>query len=62
VISVRVVTGRFDLILMVWLKTGFGLLELNTEEVSKLKNVQSVAIFVLYKSYNLNYKKDKEGL
>jgi len=35
VISVRVVTGRFDLILMVWLKTGFGLLEFYTKEVSK---------------------------
>jgi Lrp/AsnC family transcriptional regulator for asnA, asnC and gidA len=35
VISVRVVTGRFDLILIVWLKTGFGLLEFYTKEVSK---------------------------
>jgi len=52
VISVRVVAGRFDLILMVWLKTGFGLLEFYTEEVSKLKNVQSVVICVVYKSDN----------
>jgi Lrp/AsnC family transcriptional regulator for asnA, asnC and gidA len=53
VISVSVVTGRFDLILIVLLKTGFGLLEFYTEEVSRLKDVQSVETFVVYKSYNL---------
>jgi len=53
VISVSVVTGRFDLIVMVLLKTGFGLLEFYTEEVSKLDHVQSVETFVVYKSYNL---------
>jgi len=53
VISVSVVTGRFDLIVMVLLKTGFGLLEFYTEEVSQLDNVQSVETFVVYKSYNL---------
>jgi len=53
VISVSVVTGRFDLILVVLLKPGFGLLEFYTEEVSKLQEVQSVETFVVYKSYNL---------
>jgi Lrp/AsnC family transcriptional regulator for asnA, asnC and gidA len=53
VISVSVVTGRFDLILTVLLKTGFGLLEFYSQEVSKLKDVQSVETFVVYKSYNL---------
>lgn len=53
VISVSVVTGRFDLIMIVLLKAGFGLLEFYTEEVSKLKDVQSVETFVVYKSYNL---------
>ena len=53
VISVSVVTGRFDLMLIVLLKTGFGLLEFYTEEVSKLEDVQSVETFVVYKSYNL---------
>lgn len=53
VISVSVVTGRFDLILTVLLRTGFDLLEFYTEEVSKLKDVQSVETFVVYKSYNL---------
>ena len=53
VISVSVVTGRFDLILVVLLKTGFGLLEFYTKEVSRLQDVQSVETFVVYKSYNL---------
>ena len=53
VVSVSVVTGRFDLILMVMLKEGFGLLEFYTEEVAALKDVQSVETFVVYKSYNL---------
>ena len=53
VVSVSVVTGRFDLMLVVLLKSGFGLLEFYTDEVSKLKDVQSVETFVVYKSYNL---------
>ncbi len=53
VVSVSVVTGRFDLILVVLLKSGFGLLEFYTEEVSRVKDVQSVETFVVYKSYNL---------
>jgi len=53
VVSVSVVTGRFDLILVVLLKEGFGLLEFYTEEVSRLAGVQSVETFVVYKSYNL---------
>ena len=53
VISVSVVTGRFDLMAIVLLKPGFGLLEFYTEEVSKIKDIQSVETFVVYKSYNL---------
>ena len=53
VVSVSVVTGRFDLILVVLLNEGFGLLEFYTEEVSRLEGVQSVETFVVYKSYNL---------
>jgi Lrp/AsnC family transcriptional regulator, regulator for asnA, asnC and gidA len=53
VVSVSVVTGRFDLILIVLLKPGFGLLEFYTEEVSRIKDLQSVETFVVYKSYNL---------
>lgn len=53
VVSVSVVTGRFDLIILVLLKSGFGLLEFYTEEVSRITDVQSVETFVVYKSYNL---------
>ena len=53
VVSVSVVTGRFDLILVVLLKDGFDLLEFYSEEVYRLKDVRSVETFVVYKSYNL---------
>ncbi len=53
VVAVSVVTGRFDLILVVLLNEEFGLLEFYTEEVSRLKDVQSVETFVVYKGYNL---------
>jgi len=53
VVSVSVVTGRYDLILVVFLKEGFGLLEFYTDEVARLKDVQSVETFVVYKGYNL---------
>lgn len=53
VISVCVVTGRFDLILMVMLKRNFGMVEFYTEEVSKIEKVRSVETFVVYKSFNL---------
>lgn len=52
VVSVSVVTGRFDLILVVLLKEGFELLEFYTDEVSRIKDVQSVETFVVYKGYN----------
>ena len=53
VTSVCVVTGRFDLIVMVMLKKKLGLLEFYTEEVSQIDNVRSVETFVVYKSFNL---------
>ncbi len=53
VISVGVVTGRYDLILTVALKKGFGLLEFYTEELAKIDEIQSVEAFVVYKSYNI---------
>ncbi|MCP4747751.1 MAG: Lrp/AsnC family transcriptional regulator [Desulfobacteraceae bacterium] len=53
VVSVSVITGRFDLMLIVLLKEGFGILEFYTEEVSRLKDVSSVETFLVYKSYNL---------
>ncbi len=53
VISVSVVTGRYDLMVLVLFKKGFGLLEFYTEEISKVSGVSSVETFVIYKSYNL---------
>lgn len=53
VISVSVVTGRYDLMVFVMFKKGFGLLEFYTQEISKVKGINSVETFVVYKSYNL---------
>ncbi len=53
VVSVSVVTGRYDLMLVVFLNEEFGLLEFYTEEVARLKDVQSVETFVVYKGYNM---------
>jgi Lrp/AsnC family transcriptional regulator for asnA, asnC and gidA len=53
VISTSVVTGRYDLIILVLFKKGFGLLEFYTEEIAKIEGVSSVETFVVYKSYNL---------
>jgi len=52
VISVAVVTGRFDLILTVLLNNMFGLNEFYTQEVSKIEDVMSTETFVVYKNYN----------
>ena len=53
VMSVCVVTGRFDLIVTVVLEKNFGILEFYTEEASKIENIQSVETFVVYKSFNM---------
>ena len=53
VVSVSVVTGRYDLLVQVLFKEGFDLLEFYTEEVSKIDGINSVETFVVYKSYNL---------
>ncbi len=53
VVSTCVVTGRYDLIVQVLFKEGFGLLEFYTDEIAKIEGVNSVEAFVVYKSYNL---------
>ncbi len=53
VISASVVTGRFDLMAMVLLKEGFGLLDFYTDEISQVSGIDSVETFVVYKSFNL---------
>ena len=51
VVSVGVVTGQFDLMLVVLLNNEFGLLEFMTKEVSKVTEVLSTETFVVYKPY-----------
>ena len=53
VISVSIVTGRYDLMIHVLLKQGFGLLEFYTDEISAINGVSSVESFVVYKSFNM---------
>ena len=53
VISVCVVTGRFDLIVTVMLAKDFTILRFYTEEAIKVSNIRSVETFVVYKSFNL---------
>jgi len=53
VVSATVVTGQYDLILIILLNESFSLLEFYTKEVSRLKDVRSVETFVVYKNYNL---------
>ena len=52
VVSVCVVTGRYDLILTVLLRDEFGLLEFFTTEVSRIQEVSSAETFVVYKGFN----------
>ena len=53
VVSVAVVTGRYDLIVILMLNEEFGLLEFYTKEMSKVEEVLSVETFVAYDSFNL---------
>jgi len=53
VFSACVVTGRFDIIVMVLFNEEFRLLDFIAEEISKVSEVQSVETFVVYKGYNL---------
>lgn len=53
VVSVSVVTGRFDLLVTVLLKEGYGLLEFYTDELAKVKAIKSVETFVVYKGFNI---------
>ncbi len=53
VISVSVVTGRYDLMIHILLKQGFGLLEFYTDEISTINGISSVETFVVYKSFNM---------
>lgn len=54
VVSVSVVTGRYDLVLYVLLNEEFSLLDFYTEEVSKVDGIQDIETFVVFKSYTLD--------
>lgn len=52
VVSVKVVTGRYDLIITVLLNEEFKLLDFYKKEVNTINGVQSVETFVVYKGFN----------
>lgn len=53
VLSVGVVTGRYDLFLQVLINDDLTLLEFLTVELAKVDDIQEVETFVVYKGYNL---------
>jgi len=53
VISASVVTGRFDVMLLVMLKKDFTLLDFLSMEIDKVDNIQTVETFVVYKNVNM---------
>lgn len=64
VVSASVVTGRFDIILLLMLRQGFGLMEFYSEEMTKVDGIRSVESFVVYKGirHKTPYVLDTEGL
>ncbi len=52
VISTSVVTGRYDLMIIVHLFPDFGLLEFLSEELSKIEGITLTETFIAYKNYN----------
>jgi Lrp/AsnC family transcriptional regulator, regulator for asnA, asnC and gidA len=53
VISASVVTGRFDVMLLVMLKKDFTLLDFLSMEIDKVDSIQTVETFVVYKNVNM---------
>jgi len=52
VTKVLLVTGKYDIIIEVLLKEGFGLLEFYEEEFIKMTEIQTAETFVVFKSFN----------
>ena len=52
VISASIVTGRYDIILLVMLKKDFTLLDFLANEIDKVSDIQTVETFVVYKNFN----------
>ncbi len=53
VVSVGVVTGRYDLIVTVHLKADFGLLEFLGKELGRIDRIESIETYMVYKGYNI---------
>ena len=53
VVSINAVTGRYDLIMTVVLTKDFGLTEFITEEMDRVKDIQAIETFVVYRSFQL---------
>lgn len=53
VVAVSIVTGRYELMVLVLLNEEFDLMRFYSEEVAKVSNVQSVETFVIYKTLKM---------
>jgi Lrp/AsnC family transcriptional regulator for asnA, asnC and gidA len=53
VVSVSVVTGRYDLIVLVTFNEEYGLQEFYTEQLPKVEDVQYLETFVVFKGFNM---------
>lgn len=53
IVSVAVVTGRYDLLVTVLFNDEYSLEDFYTEEVARIDGVQSMETFVIYKNFNL---------
>jgi len=53
VVSVGVVTGRYDLIVTVHLKSGFGLLQFLSEELGRVERIEFIETYMVYKGFNI---------
>ena len=61
VLSVGIITGRYDLICQVLFDTPDGLINFFTEEVSKIEDVKSTETFIIYKAFNWKVNLTKKG-
>ena len=52
VLSVSIVSGRYDLLIEVLVDSNKGLVRFLTEELSKIKGISSTESFIILKSYN----------
>ena len=53
VVSVGVVTGRYDLIVTVHLKSGFGFLDFLSRELGKIERIESIETYMVHKGFNI---------